>query len=224
MNESELFEPVKNHFTSKGYDVDGEVENCDLVAIKNDNIVIVELKKTFSLKLVMQGIDRQELSKEVYLAVPKEKYNSYKDKESQTKICKRLGLGLIHINTLKKDIDILLEPRMKISIYKYREERLLYEFRNRGVKKSTGGVVSGAYSAYYQRCIQLACILEVEKQMSAVQIREKYNTGFTTYNILYNNHYGWFQKVDKGIYALSEAGYDEIHNINNKDIYEHYRL
>ena len=50
--EKELFLPTRLYFEKQGFSVDGEVKNCDLVAIKNDIVVVAELKKTFNISLV----------------------------------------------------------------------------------------------------------------------------------------------------------------------------
>ena len=66
--------------------------------------VIVELKKTFGLGLVLQGIDRLGLSDIVYLAVgawPKRM-------REVKKLCRRLGLGLMVVT--KDRVDVLLDP------------------------------------------------------------------------------------------------------------------
>ena len=41
--ESDLFKPVCDYFVSHGYDVQAEVNSCDLVANKNGETVIAEL-------------------------------------------------------------------------------------------------------------------------------------------------------------------------------------
>lgn len=50
-----------------------EVRHCDLVGYRpgSDEPLIVEMKKTFNLPLLLQGLERQKLSGEVYLAVEK---------------------------------------------------------------------------------------------------------------------------------------------------------
>ena len=35
-------------------------------------------------------------------------------------------------------------------------------------------------------------------------------TGEKTYNILYKNYDGWFEKIERGIYAISETGITEL--------------
>ena len=43
--ETELYQPIKERFERAGFDVKGEVEGCDLVAVRDGEIVVVELKK-----------------------------------------------------------------------------------------------------------------------------------------------------------------------------------
>ena len=57
--ESDLYAPVKALLEGQGYVVKGEVRGCDVVAVRaGEPPVIVELKRTFGLGLVLQGIDR----------------------------------------------------------------------------------------------------------------------------------------------------------------------
>jgi len=48
--EVDLYKPVKDYFTSEGYDVYGEVNDCDVVAVKEDELIIVELKLRLNLE------------------------------------------------------------------------------------------------------------------------------------------------------------------------------
>ena len=59
--ETSLYRPVKVFLEGLGFVVKGEVGGCDLVALKGDDlpiVVICELKLTFNLELILQGIDR----------------------------------------------------------------------------------------------------------------------------------------------------------------------
>ena len=59
MREVELYPAVKAFLEAQGYDVKGEVDGCDLVAVRGDEPpVIAEMKAGFSLPLVFQGIAR----------------------------------------------------------------------------------------------------------------------------------------------------------------------
>ena len=53
LSEADLYEPIKRFLESQGYEVKGEVGDCDVVARRGDEApVIVELKTRFSLPLV----------------------------------------------------------------------------------------------------------------------------------------------------------------------------
>ena len=67
--EKDLYEPVKNMLEENGYEVKGEIKNCDIAAVKNGELIVVELKKAFNLKLVYQLLERQSFSKYVYAAI-----------------------------------------------------------------------------------------------------------------------------------------------------------
>jgi hypothetical protein len=69
--ETSLYRPVKVFLEGLGFVVKGEIRDCDLVALKGDNlpvVVICELKLTFNLELILQGVDRATTSDEVWLA------------------------------------------------------------------------------------------------------------------------------------------------------------
>lgn len=68
--ESDLFKPVCDYFVSLGYDVQAEVNSCDLVANKNGETVIAELKTSFCLKLIYQALERQSMTDLVYIVIP----------------------------------------------------------------------------------------------------------------------------------------------------------
>ena len=54
--ETDLYPPVKAYLEGQGYAVKGEVQGCDVVALRGaEPPVIVELKQRFSLDLVLQA-------------------------------------------------------------------------------------------------------------------------------------------------------------------------
>jgi hypothetical protein len=59
--ETLLYRPVKTFLEGFGFVVKGEIGGCDLFALRGDDppfVVIGELKLTFNLELVLQGVDR----------------------------------------------------------------------------------------------------------------------------------------------------------------------
>ena len=71
--ETDLYEPIRAFLEEEGYQVQAEVKHCDIAAEKNGRLVVVELKRAFGLKLVYQGLERQSLTDEVFVAIPRPK-------------------------------------------------------------------------------------------------------------------------------------------------------
>ena len=64
MRESDLYPAIKAYLQAQGYEVKAEVGACDVMAQRGQEPpLVVEIKLTFSLALVLQGIDRQDLSR-----------------------------------------------------------------------------------------------------------------------------------------------------------------
>ena len=97
--EASLYAPVKRFLESLGYDVKGEVGGCDLVALHGDEpplVVIGELKLTFNLELVLQGINRAAACDDVWLAVRSTTRSRERDPRVR-KLCRFLGFGLLGV-------------------------------------------------------------------------------------------------------------------------------
>jgi len=55
LRETDLYPPVKAFLEGQGYDVKGEVSDCDVVGVRDeDELVVVELKTAFNLPLILQ--------------------------------------------------------------------------------------------------------------------------------------------------------------------------
>ena len=70
MLETDLYKPVYDYLVRQGYTVHSEVKNCDITAIKGEELIVVELKTSFNLKLLAQGAKRQRIADSVYVAIP----------------------------------------------------------------------------------------------------------------------------------------------------------
>lgn len=170
-HEAELYAPLKAFFELNGYEVKGEVRNCDLVGMKDgaDEPLIVELKKTFNLALLLQGIERLKLTPYVYLAVEKSraKKGAVNQRWSElTGLCGRLGLGLITVTFYKTKapfVEVLCEPEIAVQKGRTairRKERLLYEFRERSGDYNTGGVTRAKLvTAYREKTLRVAAAM-----------------------------------------------------------------
>ena len=59
MKEADLYPDLKAFLQAQGYEAKAEVGACDTMAVRGDEPpVIVEMKLSFSLALVLQGVGR----------------------------------------------------------------------------------------------------------------------------------------------------------------------
>lgn len=214
--ETELYMPVKAYFEKKGYRVRSEVKNCDLVAMREGEaeLIIVELKKTFNLQLVFQAIERLKLSDSVYAAVeyhPRKKISSYFSWRDAAGLCSMLGIGLIGVQFYKTKtpaVDILCRPGASISIGKSKsgEKRIKSEFERRSGDFNTGGSSKRKLvTAYREKALRCAAIISKHNSMTPANLRELLSDPTTT-RMLQDNYYGWFDRIKRGHYQLSDAG------------------
>ena len=201
--ESDLYAPVKALLEGQGYVVKGEVRGCDVVAVRGaEPPVIVELKRAFGLGLVLQGIDRLAVSDRVYLAVgqwPKRMKNV-------RKLCRRLGLGLMVVAGARADI--VLDPvpyRPRLDTRK--AGRLLGEHQRRVGDPNRGGSTTKVpmMTAYRQEALRCAELLSSNGPMKLAALRAAADAPRAA-TILQQDVYGWFERVERGIYTISPAG------------------
>ncbi|MCZ2259533.1 DUF2161 domain-containing phosphodiesterase [Sporosarcina sp. G11-34] len=216
--ETDLYKPIKDYFTEQGFDVYGEVDQCDVVAVKEKELVIVELKLNLNIDLLMQAAIRQRLTNLVYIAIPKPAY-SFRSKKWKD-LCyliKRLELGLIIVVFKKGDelAELMFEPgsfdRVKsMGLSKKKRNRLLSEIEGRSGDFNIGGShQTRIMSAYKENCIHIACCLVRFGTLSPKALRQM-GTGDKTLSILNKNYYDWFDRVERGIYSISEEGKNDL--------------
>jgi hypothetical protein len=211
--EAALYSPVKQFLEGKGYEVKGEVRGCDLVARRGDEPpVIVELKLRFNLPLVLQGIDRLAMTERVYLAVPRPERRARggplaPERPEIRKLCRRLGLGLILVGLTRKTIVILEEPvPYRPRQAKSRALRLLDEFSRRIGDANVGGAVGvPLVTAYRQDALRCARALSLYGPMRLAALRAMAGVPRAA-GILQRNVYGWFDRIERGIYRLTPEG------------------
>ena len=201
--ESDLYAPVKALLEGQGYSVKGEVKGCDVVAVRGeDPPVIVELKRAFGMALVLQGVRRLALSDAVYLAVGAWPKNLRDVK----KLCRRLGLGLMIV--VQGRVDILLDP----APYKPRKDqrrlgRLLGEHVRRVGDPNRGGSSTKVpmMTAYRQEALRCAGLLARNGPMKVAALKVAAEAPKAAL-ILRDDHYGWFERIERGIYGLTPQG------------------
>ena len=208
--EEDLYEPVKAFLEGQGYAVKAEVRGCDLVARRGaESPVIVELKKSFNLALLLQGVDRLAMSEQVYLAfaAPAKAAAWRRDRRAVLKLCRRLGLGLLLVHPEKDLVEPLLDPLP----YRPRPNRkrhalLLKEFAQRVGDPNTGGQTRRPIvTAYRQNALRCAAMIGERGPTKAAAVAAA--AGVTVAGtILQRDVYGWFRRVERGVYDLSPKG------------------
>lgn len=226
--EIDLYEPVKQYFIDQGYVVHGEVKDCDVVAVKEEELVIIELKLSLQVELLIQATKRQRLTKAVYMAIPEPSYNIRSRKGTDLRhLIRRLELGLIVISFKKSvpEIDVVVEPSVfnrvqSMSRSKRRRTQVLKEVAGRSTDLNVGGSYrTKLMTAYKENSIHIACCFRKFGPLSAKELRE-IGTGDKTYTIVYKNYYGWFERVDKGVYGLTDKGSEAFEE--NEIIVDYY--
>lgn len=239
--ETELYPPIKAFFTSRGYEVKAEIRGCDLVAYRADQTqpIIVEMKKTFTLPLLLQGIDRQKTGAAVWLAVERNrtKRGAHNQRFTElTALCRRLKLGFMTVTfyrTKPPVIEVWSEPdgaRQAPAIdttnaaestvsytavsgrrQKAGAARLMKEFNARSGDYNVGGSTKRKLvTAYRERAIQCALALACHGPSAPRHVTNW--TGCPSAGaLLRSNHYGWFRRIGKGLYSLAPAGAEGLH-------------
>lgn len=210
MTEKDLYPPVRNLFEKRGYTVNAEVKDCDMTAVKDDEFIIVELKRNLTVTLLGQGLKRQRTGADVFIAVPKPKQYSLKKFRSVFSVIKKLELGLIFVSLRGEHsfAEIVFEPKPFTFMHKDTQKRreIMDEISGRTIETNTGGVTgTKIITAYTEKCIHIACMLDMYGEMSAAEVRKKGGAD-NAYNILKMNVYGWFEKTGRGIFKITEKG------------------
>ena len=207
-SETTLYAPVKSLLERQGYEVKGEVGAADVVARRGDEPpVIVELKLRFTLSLYHQAISRLSITDIVYIAVPKPTGKTARRAlKDNTTMCRRLGLGLITVRgDGRAEVQCDPGPYAPRKSQK-RAERLLREFdRLRGDPNDGGATRHGIVTAYRQDALACAAHLAEHGACKGAVVAAATGVKPAT-RIMRDNHYGWFEKIGTGIYALTSDG------------------
>ncbi len=216
MLEKEMYPYVKEFFISRGFDVKAEVLSCDVVAIKDGLMVAAEMKTAMGIKLLSQAAQRQKSFDLVYIAIPKPTFKRRVSKAYQELIhlVKRLELGLLYVDTNGEGICTEEFPpspfarEKSIASRRARKTRTdaMEEFLSRSEDYNVGGSVrEERVTAYRENALLIALYMLRDGAMSAKSLK-KLGCGEKSYSIIHDNHYGWFQKVNRGMYDVTIKG------------------
>jgi hypothetical protein len=199
--ETSLYAPVKALLESQGYDVKAEVRGCDVVAVRGDEPpLIVELKRQFGLALVLQGVDRLAMTDAVYLAVgvwpPR--------MDDVRRLLRRVGLGLIVVAHGRADVvldPVPYQPRRD----RRRASRLLQEHQRRIGDPNTGGSTRRPLMTAYRQEAE-RCLRHLGAGPTPLRALREAGDVPKAAAILRDDVYGWFERVERGVYRLTPKG------------------
>ncbi len=214
IRESDLYGPIRDYLVAQGYTVRGEVKDCDITAVKGDDLIIIELKRAFGASLLVQAAQRQRATDSVYVALPRPDGGICTHRwRGVTHLFRRLELGLILVvfGGRTPYVEVVFHPlpyeRRKVGKHK---RAILTEIAGRSGDFNEGGTTRRKrLTAYRENALRIACCLDRHGSMSPRQLREL-GTGPKTLSILSGNVYGWFERVERAVYRITQQGRDDL--------------
>jgi hypothetical protein len=213
--ETDLFPPLETFLKKNGYTVHAEVVLCDISAIKNDELLVVEIKTRFNLEVILQAVRRQEAADSVYIAVPVGDARRYPRKWKDIRaICRRLGLGVLFVHFPHEGFSTVEVALQAENIKEKRSpssrSTILREMGQRRENFNIGGSVRRPLvTAYRIAALKAASMLDKHGPLSPKELRAR-GACNKCGAILQKNYYGWFERIDTGHYTLNELGKEAL--------------
>lgn len=205
--ETSLYLPVKSFLEAAGYVVKGEVGGCDLVGLSDSEppvIVVCELKLSFNLELILQAVDRASVADEVWIAARLSATGRGREADKRYRqLCRRLGIGMLGVTDTGVVSVIVSSVSPMPRTNPKRRTRLVREHQRRQGDPALGGSTRmPIMTAYRQQALICAqALLDGPKRP-----RDMRPAAPDAGKILLGNVYGWFERVQPGVYRLTETG------------------
>ncbi|MCA6121503.1 hypothetical protein J6500_06225 [Bradyrhizobium sp. WSM 1704] len=205
--ETTLYLPVKRFLEKLGFTVKGEVGGCDLVALSDGDppvVVIGELKLAFNLELILQALDRAGAADEVWIAAKISARGKGRESDARYRnLCRRLGFGMLGVSD-RGDVEVLVAPpTTAVRRNPKKRSRLIAEHRKRKGDPVLGGSTRAPImTAYRQQALACASALSDGPR----RVRDLREGIPDAGKILLHNVYGWFDRAERGVYVLTDAG------------------
>ena len=210
--EKDMYPIIKKHLEQQGYHVKAEVKDSDVVGIKEDVIIIIEMKSSFTIKLIYQGLKSKGITEYIYLAIPKPTNKIIKSATFKEKIeiIKHLELGLLFVDKDLEKVIVVHNPETVDYKTRYKKRNnLKKEFFLRKTSFNVGGVNRTKIITAYRE-IALVILYFLKDGPKKVNEIKNYTKQEKTMSILQKNFYGWFERIDRGIYKITKAGEEAL--------------
>ncbi len=211
--ETDLYPAVKRFLESRGFVAKGEIGHCDVVGVRPGTepgqppvLVIAELKLGLSFELLLQAVERMGAADQVWLAVQATRRGRDRDSRAR-KLCRLVGFGLLAIHA-SGATEVLAEPEpYRPRGDPKRRRRLLAEHAARRGDPSPGGSGGQPILTAYR---QEALICAARLQDGPARPRDCRPAAPRAGSILKRNVYGWFERVERGVYRLTPPGEEAL--------------
>ena len=205
--ETSLYLPVKTFLEGAGYTVKGEVGGCDLVGLSDGDpsvVVVCELKLSFNLELILQAVDRASVADEVWIAARVSAKGKGRESDKRYRdLCRRLGFGMLGISDTGEVSVIVGSVTPMPRTNPKRRSRLIREHQRRKGDPAVGGSTrTPLMTAYRQQALGCASALAG----GPLKVRDIRAAVPEAAKILQGNVYGWFERVERGVYGLTPTG------------------
>lgn len=209
--ETSLYMPVKGFLEKAGYIVKGEVAGCDIVGLSDADppvLVVCELKLSFNLELILQAVDRAAVSDEVWIAARVSARGRGREADKRYRdLCRRLGIGMLAISDAGEVSVVVGSVSPMPRTNPKRRSRLMREHQKRRGDPALGGSTRApVMTAYRQQALGCAAALAA----GPLRVREVRAGVPEAGKILLSNVYGWFDRLDRGVYGLTDAGREAL--------------
>lgn len=208
--ETDLYPPVRDFLVGQGFTVRAEVRGCDVTAVKGERVVVVEMKLGLTLDLVLQGVRRQKVADLVYLAVPRPTTTRHHARlRENLPILRQLEIGLLLVDfrAHPPGLEVALQPLPFQRRRTPKERRaILQEVALRSGDDNAGGSRGRPLvTAYRENALLIAAVLARLGATMPKALRAL-GTGEKTRAILYDNVYGWFERLGPASYRIAKKG------------------
>jgi hypothetical protein len=223
--EIDLYPPIRKMLAEQGFTVRGEVKGCDIAAVRDDALWLIEMKLSANLKLLFQAAAKQGMTDWVFVAVPRPGKARDKHFTQYARLLKRLNIGLITVS-------LDSEYPMASVIHFPEGNDVKNNAASRKVKREAagrtidtcGGSQKEVNTVYREKCIKIAALLEIHAPLNAPALMKDHGCETDTYNILRTNSYGWYEKAGRGTYVLTEKCREYLKENSAQNLVIFYRM
>jgi len=227
--ESDMYEPIKSLLVSQGFIVRGEVKGCDIAAVSGEMLWVIEMKLAANITLIYQAMERQSAANGVFVAIPRPKNARDKNFKALQKLLKKLELGLITVamDSPAQFAEVIFFPggtgakKTKAAVAK--NEAIKKEIFGRTTDTVGGTTKKKINTAYRERCVKIACILEAHDEVSLKTLREQFNEKNLS-NMMRANYFGWFKKTEPQTYEITDICRKYLDENMSEPLVTYYRM